>query len=507
MLQTKRIIITFILAGSFLAFITSCNRASTGQVSQTTGWAYNKPENGNFQASPVREQKTGPGLVFIEGGTFTMGATEETPFYEWDNQPRSVTVNSFYMDETEVRNIDYLEYIHWLQRVYGEDYPGVVQKALPDTNVWRDKLAYNEPMVENYFRHPAYHNYPVVGVSWVQANDYAAWRTDRVNEMLLIKAGYLTYNPNEKNDNTFHTQAYLAGQYEGKVPERKKLSLGKRAKNDTMLRKVNFGAGILLPRYRLPTEAEWEFAALGLVGNRVGDRIISRKTYPWNGQSLRNSNKKYMGEFMANFKEGEGNYMGIPGDLNDGASIPAPVMSYWPNDYGLYNMAGNVSEWVADVYRPMSYQEFSDFNPFRGNVFKNIKKDAEGRIAPKDSLGRIPYVPINAAQAANRSNYNKANNINAGDGDFQSTIQNNWVNTGQSQLNNSTKMMYQYGVTTLINDKSRVIKGGSWLDGPYYLSPGTRRFMDQNHASAAVGFRCAMSRVGSPIGPLKNKRR
>ena len=115
-----------------------------------------------------------------------MGATEESPFYDWDNMPRKVTVSSFYMDQTEVSNLAYREYIFWLNRVYGADYPNVVLNAIPDTLVWRDRLAYNEPLVQTYFRHPSYQDYPVVGVTWVQANDYCNWRSDRVNENLLI---------------------------------------------------------------------------------------------------------------------------------------------------------------------------------------------------------------------------------------------------------------------------------------------------------------------------------
>ncbi|MBN2614759.1 MAG: SUMF1/EgtB/PvdO family nonheme iron enzyme [Bacteroidales bacterium] len=509
----RNLLFVMSIAAGLMALTTACNKGTkdVSKVSPTTGWAYNDPKNGDFQVAPAKEQITGPGLKFIPGGTYTMGATEETPFYEWDNQPRKVTVNSFYMDETEVRNIDYLEYIHWLQRVYGQDYPGVVRKALPDTNVWRNKLAYNEPLVETYFRHPAYHEYPVVGVSWIQANAYASWRTDRVNEILLIKAGYLDYNPTQKDSNSFNTEAYLAGQYKGKIPEKRKglLHFGKKGKNeqnDTTLQRVSFESGILLPHYRLPTEAEWEYAALGLRGNTVGNRVVERKTYPWNGSSLRNDNKKYMGRFMANFKDGNGNYMGVAGDGNDGNAIPAPVMSYWPNDYGLYNMAGNVSEWVMDVYRPMSYQEVNDMNPFRGNVFKDIKRTASGSIAPKDSLGRIQYVPISDKEAASRNNYNHANNINAGDGDFESTIQSDWGNPSRDEIMNSTRKMYDYGVTTLISDKSRVIKGGSWADGPYYLSPGVRRFMNENKASATVGFRCAMTRVGDPNESRQKKK-
>src|SRR5690606_26320466 len=95
-----------------------------------------------------------------------------------------VTVNSFYMDEAEISNLQYGEYVYWLQRVF-VSYEEVYKKALPDTLVWRNRLAFNEPYVEYYFRHPAYKDYPVVGVNWLQATDFAAWRTDRVNEMIL----------------------------------------------------------------------------------------------------------------------------------------------------------------------------------------------------------------------------------------------------------------------------------------------------------------------------------
>jgi len=78
-----------------------------------------------------------------------------------NNVPKKVTVSSFYLDETEVRNVDYLEYLFWIKRVYNSSYPEVYKKSLPDTLVWRDKLGYNEPFVTNYLRHPAYINYPV----------------------------------------------------------------------------------------------------------------------------------------------------------------------------------------------------------------------------------------------------------------------------------------------------------------------------------------------------------
>ncbi len=295
---------------------------------------------------------TGPNLVLVEGGTFTMGLTEQDVTYEWNNVARRITVNSFYMDETEVANIDYREYLYWLDRVYGESYPEVVKNASPDELVWRDELSYNEPLVENYFRHPSYDEYPVVGVTWIQANDYCYWRTNRVNEMILNKKGILNTNPEQKDEDSFDTGAYLAEQYQGDVRKNlKDLKTGGE-------RPVRYEDGILLPSYRLPTEAEWEYAALALKGNMASEkdeRITDRRIYPWDGNTVRYQKRnKYQGEILANFKRSGGDYMGIAGNLNDEASTPSPVRQYFPNDFGLYNMAGNVSEWCLDVYRPMT---------------------------------------------------------------------------------------------------------------------------------------------------------
>lgn len=482
----------------FSAILVSCGGGGSS-VSSTTGWNYNDPDNGGFEVNLAGEQLTGPGLVMIEGGTYTMGRVEQDVMYEWNAVPRRVTVSSFYMDETEVRNVDYREYLYWLSRVF-VDYPQVHTNALPDTLVWRRPMAYNEPYVLYYFRHPSYNDYPVVGVNWLQATDYCVWRTDRVNEQLLISNKILSTDPNQINEENFNTGSYLAGQYEGVVNQNlPSLDPNK----DT--RRVRLEDGILLPRYRLPSEAEWEFAALSLIGNSYEERVYERRIYPWDGHNVRQDAKSNRGEMRANFVRGRGDMMGVAGDLNDKGSIPAPVSSYWPNDYGLYNMAGNVNEWVRDVYRPLSFEDVDEFNPFRGNVFQQLKRDEEGNVAEKDSLGRLQYVEVPEEEAINRWNYKKADYRNYRDGDFESSINSqgkDW-NTGAKTQDRGSSRMYKLEVgdeMSLISDHSRVYKGGSWRDRAYWMSPGTRRFLKETDSRDDLGFRCAMTRVGSPAG-------
>lgn len=468
--------------------LSSCTKARG--VSDKTGWNYNDSRLGGFDVQKFAGQQTGPGLVPVEGGRFTMGQTEEDLFYSRDNIPRTVSVSSFYMDETEVANVHYREYTYWVARMYQSDYPELVQAVLPDTTVWRSALSYNEPLVNYYFRYAGYNQYPVVGVSWHQANQYCKWRSDRVNEMILIKHGITNRNPNQINEDVFTTLTYMTEQYIGEE--------GKNMKNldpnSSGSRPTDYSDGYLLPDFRLPTEAEWEFAARGDIANNPSPRtnrrrgeeaVTDRNNYPWGDRSTRYTSRgQSSGEIMGNHKRGRGDNMGVPGGLNDNADIPAPVYSYMPNAYGLYNMAGNVSEWVLDVYRPTALQDFNDFNPFVGNEFRAHEYEEPGILAERDSLGHIPTRMINETDLAGRY-----------DRDYRSGDVRGVLEGDSTSLQRFT---LDYGSSTTINNDSRVIKGGSWNDRAYYMSPGVRRHMQSNHASATVGFRCVMDRLGSP---------
>jgi len=391
-------------------FLGSCKSGSNptatnpGNISTATGLEYNADEG--FQVLDFRGQPEGPNLVFIEGGRTVLGSYEEDVFNTHDNLERAVTVASFYMDETEVANIHWLEYLYYVKLDSSREF---YESALPDTVVWARDLAYNDPYVDHYLRYPGFRYFPVVGVSWKQAVDYCGWRTAVVNLKLAEDAG-LEEIPAE--------------------------STGAR---------IPLESGVVLPNYRLPSEAEWEYAAQALIGTQwLDENQTHKRLYPWDGHSLRNPYGKKMGYFLANFKRGRGDYAGIAGKLNDGAMITQYIYEYPPNDYGLYNMAGNVNEWVFDVYRPMSFQDMEDLNP--------VRRSAD------DLIGRSIVDP----------------NLD----------------------DPSTGYDYQF-FNSLISDKTRVYKGGSWKDIAYWLSPGTRRFMDQDSSTATIGFRCAMIRAGS----------
>ena len=538
-----KLFVTVVAASLFVG----CNKSRDYKnSSRATGWKLNSKEGG-FQYNPKsKEQETGPGLVLIEGGTFTMGRVQDDPMRDWNNAPTQQHVQSFYMDETEVTNLMYLEYLDWLKKVFpptDENYRNIYTGAVPDTLVWRNRLGFNETMTQNYLRHPAYSEYPVVGVSWIQAVEFSKWRTDRVNEMLLEQEGITAKNSryDAKPGETFSTDTYLNAPtltYGGNDSitrgGKRSAQIAKNSKDSTHLY-VQGQDGILLPAYRLPTEAEWEYAALGLVELRNYNTYRGKKKYPWDGRYTRSGKRRSMGDQLANFKQGAGDYGGIAGWSDDGADITAQVKSYPPNDYGLYDMAGNVAEWVADVYRPIVDDEFNDFNYYRGSIYTKNAIDEEGRvrIVTKDSIlydtlsngrivarslpGEILTVPVDEQETYLRTNFDKSDNRDFRDGDKRSTRyyqsfggEFSEADENATMYNSPQPKVYadstgnldrQYDKssnrTTLISNEVRVYKGGSWRDRAYWLDPAQRRYFPQDMATDYIGFRCAMSRVGS----------
>ena len=398
----------FILLTTVMVLVASCNSGDRGQLVGVKGkkWHPEKPY----------------GMTLVPGGAFIMGKSDDDIAGVQDAPTKTATVRAFYMDETEITNSEYRSFVYWVRdsilrlnlaemadlegitpgngdigefayvdsnpddlnayesymlNTYGneqrkinhdvdlifdtEDYPDelyaevmdnmylpleesyngqrtwdvkqfkfqytymdieraakdrnlkrsdvIIKEEIevyPDTTAWiRDfAYSYNEPMHNDYFWHSAYDDYPVVGVSWKQAQAFCQWRT-------------LKHNGFQKS--------------KGKQP-------------------VN--------AYRLPSEAEWEYAARG--GLQGG-------TYPWGGPYAKNDR----GCFMANFKPLRGDYAA------DQALYTVEADAYDPNDFNLYNMAGNVSEWVNGSYDPGSYEYSSTINP-NVNDPNNARKVVRG---------------------------------------------------------------------------------------------------------------------------------
>lgn len=444
--------------------------------SPKTGMIYNDESNGGFMVNTNFKRNTPPGLIPIEGGTFVMGANaDNTMSYTNKLTKKRVTVASFYMDETCVSNRDWLEYLHWIKTNYPEDEKRYYE-ALPDTTVWDRTSTANSQYSKIYLRHPAFQEYPVVGVSWKQANAYCEWRTDRVNENILRERGILKdwktlKASNGEGNKPFSTQDYLAGNYRGdqfdgpKMPKNNALN----AEADSR-RTVGIEDGLLIQPYRLPTEAEWEYAASALLANNEGYLNQEKIDY-------RSPNKSTKGLIMMNYKMGKGNNMGTAGYLNDGADITAPVRAYEPNAFGLYNMLGNVNEWVADRYQENTYNPSNDLSPVVGfNSLDNIdemvesqKQSYEDFIKSKDKIDSL-------------TGHQRFTDIDSLDANL-------------------------FGISTLVNPESRVIKGGSWNDRLHWLNPSSRRHFNENSSSAIIGFRCAMTMTGSPEVVSKNMKR
>ncbi|WP_026210007.1 SUMF1/EgtB/PvdO family nonheme iron enzyme [Flexithrix dorotheae] len=259
----------------------------------------NRGDQGELVGVPDREsfEQTIPyGMTFVPSGTFHMGQADEDITSSKINLNKQITIGGFFMDDTEITNNEYRQFINFM--LDGSDTsadwtePDIMASLYPDTTVWEKDFTYHmgDPMVRYYYMHPAFDDYPVVGVNWLAAKEFCEWRTQYLND--------------------FRESV-------GQFP---------------------------MPNFRLPSEAEWEYAARG---------GLDMAKYPWGGPYVRNGK----GCSLANFKPGRGNY------YDDGFQYTAPTASYFANGYGLYDMSGNVSEWCEDAFHPASYPIVWDLNP------------------------------------------------------------------------------------------------------------------------------------------------
>ena len=543
----RKCIFTLAVLSSVSIVFTGCSRngsVNSGQ-SSATGWKIGENGGFDYKGKDYKDQIQGPNLILIHGGTYTKGRVQDDVMKDWNNAPTRMQVRSFYMDETEVTNLMYIEYLDWLKRVF-VDQPQIYLSALPDTLVWRNQLGYYDDMVNNYLRHPAFRTHPVVGVSWQQASNFAKWRTNRVNELILEEKGWIAKGARTSDDiqgiTNFDTETYLkrpdlvyGGNYtadnvraaENDTEDQTQSFVGRRAQitvrgegteeDDVKVANASVEYGIVLPEYRLPTESEWEYAALGLAGIREYNSYQGKKKYPWSGDTSRVTQSRNAGDQLANFKQGRGDYSGVAGWSNDDAEITADVRQYPPNDFGLYGMAGNVSEWVADVFRPLTNNEVSDMNYFRGNLFQtyitedgkaslnndvvNYDDNPNGRSVYSQLPGSIQkenIVPNDydsefTTQELLNSNGLVANNLAYADGDklFQRNDEEMYTDAFDETRKREEKRL------TLVSNTTRVIKGASWKDRAYWLDPAQRRYLPEFLAADYIGFRCAMSYLGS----------
>ena len=555
----KKIIKTSLTYSGVILIMPSCFNQQpdfgSDRYSENIGYDFSKPEYGGLtKLTEVVEQQVPNGMVSIEGGMFVMGQVQQNVMGGINNKPKNVHVQSFYIDDSEVSNKEYLIYLDWLAKVFPKNnpkYKHIYTAALPDTTVWRNPLGNDGNLPKTYLRHRAYEDYPVVGVSWLQANDYCKWRTDRIAEKRLVDEGilkplynngnvtvegrnhfdievfeanpnllfggdksiYTDYIANESNDEEYSANDSITINTNSNSPKNNNLNIKRQSPN---------------PDIRLPTEIEWEYAAKADMENRFENTIRGRKKYAWRGESTRDEQSKYYTQH-ANFKQSNGDYSGIAGWSSDTGDITTPVRSFPPNAYGLYDMAGNVAEWVFDVYRPTIESNLNDFNYSRGNIYRKPKLDENGnvvvasfndivydtlpngKVVPSVLPGQILKEEVTDNDMYLNPNYQKSDNRNFADGDRSSSRDYAQNDENRKRMYNAPILLpptineetgeieYKYDDktrTTLITNYSRVYKGGSWKDREYWLDPSQRRYLEEYMSTNYIGFRCAISKVG-----------
>jgi len=387
-----------------------------------------------FSKMPLAVKKITEQMVLIEGKTIIMNNVESAEITASDSTliglalKKRVTNSAFYISKTEVTNLEYRNFCKDMEKNLGK----MAAKFLPDTLIWIQEFPYSyfNPMVGHYFRHPAYDNYQVVGVSWEQANAYCNWLSEKVN--VELKAA-------------------------GKT---------------------------LLPNFRLPTEAEWEAAAMGKNVKLSDNQPFVR--FGWGSSMLRDKNGLLLGNFR--FLPDRNGFVLDVQDFSDNTSITAPSESYPPNSYGIYNMSGNVSEWVMDVLY-LGIPGIKDdelLNAFRENSSADAKE--------KPDFSRIfDFYKEKGLQAAADFMLNEMKRLKLNEHLFS-----------EADLSNYKKQILIPFVTDYVrfaqknipeDNSFRIVKGGSWFDGPYSLQIGSRHCMQQQKSSARIGFRLAMNKI------------
>lgn len=524
----KKLKFISLLALGATLLLTSCGgggnvKSGGGSKNKTgmNGWKANDPK-GWFFSGKQQKPKGWPNMVYVDGGTFTMGLVKDDVMHDWNNTPRRMQVSAFFIGEAEITNADYRSYVTWLKFVFPPSDPSfknIYTGALPDTLVWNNKLSRND-YAETYFRAPEYDYYPVVGVSWQQAARYCDWLTDRANEVELMKQGIINKNDYYSNDsfnqgaNAFNLDKYKANdpELEAYVNKQKLQQKSGIKTSNARIQAANRNATAgLVTKFRLPTEVEWEYAALGLQKNREYNNYLGKEPEI---EKLRGKKGKNRGMYLENFKQGRGDYSGVGGWNNDGSPTTADVRQYPSNDLGIYGMYGNVAEWTADVYRPIIDEEASDFNYYRGNMPQQTVKNADGtykKVDPKDMKferladGREIYKGLPGTYerrtVEDQRNYR--------DGDFMSSLEAGYgkeVDSSMAEYNMYNSPKTQFIVddkgrvilqkdnkprTTKVSNTVRVVKGGSWMDTAYWLDPGQRRFKEESKSFGWIGFRVA----------------
>lgn len=324
-------LITLLLIGTLI--VQACGKKGKTASNLEDRIKNSKGEIGKFNEVRAGETQYIPqSMVVVPAGTFHMGQADEDVPNTMINFNKQVTIGAFFMDETEVTNNQYrfftdvlLAYTGSGGQTLGPEYEEgvmnpmfpngkpdsleIMRKMYPDTTRWSTEYAHHmgDPLMEYYFMHPAFDDYPVVGVDWVSAQFFCEWRTRHLNRYVQVER-----------------------------------------------------EGAAVPRFRLPTEAEWEYAA-------KGGRDLAK--YPWGNPYVRNT----LGCMLANFKPNRGNY------YDDGFAYTAPVASYFSNDWGLYDMSGNVAEWCQDAYYEASVPVVWDLNPVYNPPISDRNNDPNNR--------------------------------------------------------------------------------------------------------------------------------